>query len=125
MGQGEAPGAHRDALGERGEAGGGADPLEGRARELVEAKLNTETQKLAAAEQQLAEAERALERVEGAERETRGVIAALQDFKEVWEMMTPENRGRMLRALVDRVEVDRRSTSSTSRRPRRWWWRRG
>lgn len=83
--------------------------LEGRARELVEAKLNTETQKLGAAEQQLAEAERALERVESAERETRGVIAALQDFKEVWEMMTPENRGRMLRALVDRVEVDRRS----------------
>lgn len=83
--------------------------LEGRARKLVEAKLNTETQKLEAVEQQLAEAERVLERVESAERETRGVIAALQDFKEVWEMMTPENRGRMLRALVDRVEVDRRS----------------
>lgn len=33
-------------------------------------------------------------------------MGALRDFKAVWETMTIPNRGRLLRALLDHLEVD-------------------
>ena len=30
----------------------------------------------------------------------------LEDFTSVWDVLTPENRGRLLRAVVQSVEVD-------------------
>jgi hypothetical protein len=30
----------------------------------------------------------------------------LNDFAAVWDVLTPENRGRLLRAVVQQVEVD-------------------
>lgn len=37
------------------------------------------------------------------------VIGALRDFNLVWEAMTIPNRGRLLRALLDRVVVEETS----------------
>ncbi len=34
------------------------------------------------------------------------VARCLADFAGVWDVLTPENRGRLLRAVVQRVEVD-------------------
>ena len=80
--------------------------LEGRAREVVEAKLNAESEKLAAAEQMLADVVRKLEDLDDAEAEGAWVCKALGDFASVWALMTPDNRGRLLRALVTSVKVD-------------------
>ena len=79
--------------------------FEGRARELVEAKLRAETDRLVAAERQLAETERDRLDLEVADREVEWIGAALRDFARVWKLMTPENQGRLLRALVAAVRV--------------------
>lgn len=34
------------------------------------------------------------------------VAKCLADFSSIWDVLTPENRGRLLRAVVQRVEVD-------------------
>jgi len=34
------------------------------------------------------------------------MLGALRDFANVWALMTPENRGRLLRALVASVRVN-------------------
>jgi len=83
--------------------------FEGRARELVEAKLRAETDRLVAAERQLAETERDRLDLEVAEREAKWIGAALRDFARVWKLMTPENQGRLLRALVAAVRVKEES----------------
>jgi hypothetical protein len=79
--------------------------LDGRARELVEAKLRVEADRLVAAERQLAETERDLVDLEVAEAEATWMLGALRNFANVWHLMTPENRGRLLRALVAAVRV--------------------
>src|SRR5690606_16135486 len=80
--------------------------LDGRARELVEAKLRVEADRLVAAERQLAETERDLADLEVADAEATWMLGALRDFANVWTLMTPENRGRLLRALVASVRVN-------------------
>jgi site-specific DNA recombinase len=109
--------------------------LDGRARELVEAKLRVEADRLVAAERQLAETERDLADLEVADAEATWMLGALRDFTapsalpsfaravglratrplrglralrlaNVWALMTPENRGRLLRALVASVRVN-------------------
>lgn len=66
--------------------------LQGRSRELVEAKLRTETDRLTAAEQRLGQAENDRIHVEVADAEREWVVRALRDFDRVWSLMTPENR---------------------------------
>ena len=67
--------------------------FEGRARELVEAKLRAETDRLVAAERQLVETERDRLDLEVAEREAKWIADALRDFARIWTAMTPENQG--------------------------------
>ena len=83
--------------------------LQGRSRELVEAKLRTETDRLTAAEQRLAHAENDRIDVEVADAEREWIVRALRDFDRVWSMMTPENRGRLARSLVVAIRVDEAS----------------
>jgi site-specific DNA recombinase len=83
--------------------------LQGRSRELVEAKLRTETERLTAAEQRLAQAENDRLDVDVADAERAWVVGALTDFGRVWSLMTPENRGRLARALVVAIRVDEES----------------
>lgn len=73
---------------------------------MVEQRLNVETQRLAAAERQLNDASRAIDRLETTAAEVKHVLGALRDFTVVWEAMTIMNRGRLLRAVIDRVVVD-------------------
>lgn len=109
--------------------------LEGRARELVEQKLRVEADRLAGCEQQLRDLERDAAELEIAKRDHTWFVAALRDFTapsalprsaravvlratrplrglralrlaKVWVNMSPENQGRFLRALIDKVVVD-------------------
>jgi site-specific DNA recombinase len=82
---------------------------EGRSRELVAGKLNVETEKLEAAEQQLAAVKHEFNALDGMAAETSWVASTLADFSKVWDVLTSANRGRLLRALVDRVSVDEAS----------------
>jgi|GEM_PF-652288 len=54
----------------------------------------------------LAEVEDALFALEDAEIETKWVVKALADFDTVWDVLRTENQARLVRALVQRVEVD-------------------
>lgn len=80
--------------------------LDGRARELVEQKLGVEADRLAASEQQLRDLERDAVELEIAKRDHVWFVAALRDFAKVWVNMSPENQGRFLRALIEKVVVD-------------------
>lgn len=79
--------------------------LEGRARELAEEKLVTESDKLMAAQRLVARTDVQRVELEGAEAEAQSMVGALRDFGRVWKWMTPENRGRLMRALVAQVRV--------------------
>ena len=80
--------------------------LDGRARELVEGKLRVEAERLAASEHQLRDLERDAAELEIAKKDHAWFVAALRDFAKVWVNMSPENQGRFLRALIDKVVVD-------------------
>jgi len=83
--------------------------LDGRAREVIEAKLRAESEKLSEAERQLADAERGLADLDGMAAEATWVTNALADLGKVWGVLTVQNRGRLLRALIDRIAVDETS----------------
>ena len=83
-----------------------ADGVSGPARAAVEERLNTSAQAQQQAEERLIEVERRLLLLDGAEADAGWVEQALGRFSELWEVMTPENRGRLLRALVKGVRVD-------------------
>jgi DNA invertase Pin-like site-specific DNA recombinase len=85
--------------------------LSGYARDLVEAKLRDETERLAAVQRQLMQAERDLVALEIAEADVFWMKATLTDFGKIWEHMSPENRGRLLRALI--VEIRAHDESHT------------
>lgn len=57
-------------------------------------------------EARLAEVERELASLENVEVEAGWVAQCLADFNTCWDVLTPENRGRLIRALVHRIEVD-------------------
>jgi site-specific DNA recombinase len=80
--------------------------LEGRARELVEAKLRIEANNLEAAESQLRAVERDAVNLELDANHLDWFVGALRDFGKVWTNMTRENQGRLLRAIVAKVVVD-------------------
>jgi hypothetical protein len=58
------------------------------------------------AEVQLRDVERKLATLDQAEIDGLWVARMLRDFDQVWDVMTVENRGRLVRALVRRVVVD-------------------
>ena len=60
----------------------------------------------AAREQRLAAIDVGLATLDAAKVDADWIAAALRDFGNLWESMTPENRVRLVRAVVDRVEVD-------------------
>lgn len=65
-------------------------------------------------EARLAEVERALAALEQTEADAGWVAQALIDFDAVWDAMTVLNRGRLIRALVQRIEVDEPSGRVTA-----------
>lgn len=69
-------------------------------------RLEQESERLAVLEGSLAEVQRTLKALEEQRAEGEWVARALGDFARVWEVLTPPNRGRLLRALVEKVVVD-------------------
>ena len=57
---------------------------------------------------------RALAALDQTEVETRWVVESLTHFDAVWDAMSQENRGRLVRAIVEKVEVDERSGQVTA-----------
>ncbi|MFT3838948.1 MAG: recombinase family protein [Myxococcaceae bacterium] len=85
---------------------GTMSPMTGTARQLVEQRLQEIGDQLGRLQAQLATAEREIANLDAVEVETVWVTQCLADFDKVWDVLTPENRGRLLRAVVQRVEVD-------------------
>jgi DNA invertase Pin-like site-specific DNA recombinase len=80
--------------------------VNGAARRLLDERLVEIGQQLARSEARLAAAERELANLDALEVEAAWVTQCLTDFDKVWDVLTPENRARLLRAVVQRVEVD-------------------
>ena len=95
-------GQHREATQRLVDA---LDGVSGPARAAVEERLNTAAQAQQQAEERLVEVERRLLLLDGAEADAEWVEQALARFTDLWAVMTPENRGRLLRALVKGVSV--------------------
>lgn len=80
--------------------------ITGPAQRVVEARLQDAGSQLARAETRLATVELELDTLEAIEIESSWVAAQLTEFRQIWDLLTPENRGRLLRAVIERVEVD-------------------
>jgi site-specific DNA recombinase len=113
--------ARRDALGiERkelprlsaglsGELQRGAASLEnltGPARRAIETQLEEVGRQLARHEARLAAVERELAQLDAREVEAAWVANCLTDFHRIWNLLTPENRARLVRAVIERVEIN-------------------
>ncbi|MCA3012929.1 MAG: hypothetical protein INH41_11075 [Myxococcaceae bacterium] len=85
--------------------------LDGKAREAVSERLTAETAQLEAAERSLTDAERGLVEVLAVIEEFTPVLETLDDFREAWAIMTPENRVRLMAALIEDVRVDEKAGS--------------
>ena len=80
--------------------------MDAAARRLVEERLEEIGQEVAEAEGRLAEAERALLALEEQQTEAQWAASTLEYFADVWKVMTPGNRIRLVQALVRRIEVN-------------------
>jgi site-specific DNA recombinase len=72
---------------------------------VVQAKLEADGQRLATMEQQLVKVHREWDQFVRLEADAAWVANALADFGRIWDAMTLGNRGRLLRALVEKVVV--------------------
>ena len=80
--------------------------VSGSAHRLIEERLEEIGDQLARCEARLAAAEREIASLDAMEVEATWVASCLTNFDAVWDVLTPENRGRLLRGIVQRVEVD-------------------
>jgi site-specific DNA recombinase len=80
--------------------------VNGVARRLAEKRLQGLGDEMGRCEARLARVERELATLEKTELESSWVASCLNDFTGIWDVLTPENRGRLLRAVVQRIEVD-------------------
>jgi site-specific DNA recombinase len=80
--------------------------MTGSARRLVEARLEGIGAQLNRCEARLAATERELGALDAIDIESSWVAECLADFDKIWDVLTPVNRGRLLRAVIQRVEVD-------------------
>jgi len=81
----------------------------GTAHRLLQERVEEIGEQLATYERRLAEVERALLALDQTEIEVRWVAESIAHFDTVWEAMNLENQGRLVRAIVERVEVDEAS----------------
>jgi DNA invertase Pin-like site-specific DNA recombinase len=80
--------------------------VNGAARRLLDERLQEVSDQLGRCEARLAAAEHELANLDAMEIEATWVARCLTEFDSVWDVLTPENRGRLLRAVVQRVEVN-------------------
>ena len=80
--------------------------LSGAARRPIEARLQATGDQLARAEARLIAVETELHRLDGIEVDGAWVAECLTDFHRIWDVLTAENRARLLRVVIERVELD-------------------
>ncbi|MGH2901407.1 MAG: recombinase zinc beta ribbon domain-containing protein, partial [bacterium] len=80
--------------------------LTGAARGPLEALLQAAGEQLARCEARLVAVEAELARLDGIEVEAAWVAECLADFHRVWDVLTPGNRTRLLRVVIERIELD-------------------
>lgn len=78
----------------------------GAVRQHVEQHLETAAAELDASHVRLQEVERRVEALMVAEEEAKWVEKALVNFSDLWDVMTPANRRRLVESLVSEVVVD-------------------
>jgi DNA invertase Pin-like site-specific DNA recombinase len=83
-----------------------ARDINGPGKKLLDQRLEEVGEHLGRLESRLAEVERELATLEDIEVEAGWVCQCLADFGACWDVLTPENRGRLVRAIVQRIEVD-------------------
>jgi len=105
-----------DVLRLRQESGALAEKVAGvtgAAVAVLEQRLTETSEALARTEEMLRQVDRGIALLAQAEVDARWVARSLANFESVWDVMTPENRGRLVRALVENVEVDGATGSVT------------
>ena len=80
--------------------------VKGAGQRLLDAKLQEVGEQLGRLEARLRDVERRLSLLDGCELEAEWVSRCLADFNQVWDTLSSENRGRLVRAVIERVEVD-------------------
>ena len=80
--------------------------VNGAGQRLLDAKLQEVGEKLGRLEARLREIERRLSLLDSREVEAQWVSRCLADFNQVWDSLSSQNRGRLLRAVIERAEVD-------------------
>jgi DNA invertase Pin-like site-specific DNA recombinase len=86
----------------------------GTAHRLLEERIEDIGDQLAKYERKLTEVQRALVALDQTEIETQWVVESLTHFDAVWEAMSLENRGCLVRAIVEKVKVDEPSGQVTA-----------
>ncbi len=91
-----------------------AGEAKGAASALLDQRIEEAGGELGACEARLARVERDLATLDQVEIEGKWVVQALVEFDSVWDVLTIENRARLVRALVRRVEVDETTGEATA-----------
>ena len=79
--------------------------LEGRARQLGEQKLQLHVSRLEALEKRMADANAALKAMDAHQADAEWTARVLADLNRIWDVLSPQNRKRLLHALVDEIQV--------------------
>ena len=80
--------------------------VNGTSRRLLEDRIEEVGEELGRCEARLATVERALAELDRTEIEAEWVTRTLADLDDIWDVLTVENRGRLVRAMVKRIDVD-------------------
>jgi site-specific DNA recombinase len=80
--------------------------VNGSGRRLLDTKLQETGDQLGRLEARLREVEHQIGVLDGCEIEAEWISRCLADFDQVWDTLNAENRGRLVRAVIERVEVD-------------------
>ncbi|MGC4116788.1 MAG: recombinase zinc beta ribbon domain-containing protein [Myxococcales bacterium] len=83
-----------------------ASNMTGVGRRLLDSKLQETGDQLGRLERRLWDVQRKLAQLNQAKLEVSWVEGCLRTFDKVWDTLTPENRGRLVRAVISRVEVN-------------------
>jgi len=80
--------------------------VSGPARRLLDKRLKDIREAIQRAEARLEAVRHEVAGLDAIEVDAGWVAQCLADFGSVWDVLTPANRGRLVRAIVERVEVD-------------------